>query len=108
MVNRFVFDINLVSGGQKTIISACFIFAIQMNDPCLFYVFDEIYANLDQAYREKLYQIVKNSTAQYFATSFREESFIVADKNFCIISKNKKSFIDEIGQKLAFETIRVE
>jgi len=105
MTNGNLVDINLLSGGQKTVIALCLIFAVQKNDPSPFYVFDEIDANLDKAFCDKLYQIIGKSTAQYFITSFKEESLVVADKFFGVVSKNKESFIDEIDQSLAYETI---
>ena len=40
-----------LSGGQKSVVALAFIFAIQQCDPAPFYLFDEIDANLDAAYR---------------------------------------------------------
>ena len=40
-------SIEQCSGGQKTLLALCFIFAIQRCDPAPFYLFDEIDANLD-------------------------------------------------------------
>ena len=40
-----------LSGGQKSLVALAFIFAIQQCDPAPFYLFDEIDANLDAAYR---------------------------------------------------------
>jgi structural maintenance of chromosome 3 (chondroitin sulfate proteoglycan 6) len=40
-----------LSGGQKSLVALALIFAIQQCDPAPFYLFDEIDANLDAAYR---------------------------------------------------------
>ena len=40
-----------LSGGQKSVVALALIFAIQRVDPAPFYLFDEIDANLDTAYR---------------------------------------------------------
>jgi len=43
--------ITQLSGGQKTVVALALIFAIQKTDRGYFYLFDEIDANLDPAYR---------------------------------------------------------
>lgn len=107
MIDNQITDINILSGGQKTVVALCLIFAIQKNDPSPFYVFDEIDANLDNSYCEKLYGIISSSTSQYFITSFKQQSIHAADEYFGVVSKNKESFIDEIDASLAYETIKV-
>jgi len=44
-------QLQLLSGGQKTLTALALIFAIQRSDPAPFYLFDEIDANLDPEYR---------------------------------------------------------
>lgn len=99
-------DIATMSGGQKTMVALSFIFAIQKNDPSPFYVFDEIDANLDQQYCERLSEIIEMSDAQYFISSFKTEMIKACEQCFGVVSKDKQSFIAEISKELAYETIR--
>ncbi|KAM0680326.1 hypothetical protein GINT2_001381 [Glugoides intestinalis] len=99
-------EIATMSGGQKTMIALSFIFAIQKNDPSPFYVFDEIDANLDQQYCERLADIIEMSDSQYFISSFKTEMIKACDRCFGVVSKDKQSFIDEINKELAYETIK--
>lgn len=43
--------VDALSGGQKTLVSLAFIFALQKVDPTPFYIFDEVDANLDDSKR---------------------------------------------------------
>jgi structural maintenance of chromosome 3 (chondroitin sulfate proteoglycan 6) len=52
-----------LSGGQKSLVALALIFAIQRCDPAPFYLFDEIDANLDGAYRHAV-----ASTMTHFQT----------------------------------------
>lgn len=99
-------DIPSMSGGQKTVVALCLIFAVQKNDPSPFYVFDEVDANLDKSYCERLYEIISQSTSQYFIASFKEESVRAGDKFFGVAIANKESFVAEIDKDLAMETIK--
>ena len=46
-----VLSLKALSGGQKTLVALALIFAIQRCDPAPFYLFDEIDAALDPAFR---------------------------------------------------------
>lgn len=106
VINGNVCDVPSMSGGQKTVIALCIIFAIQKNDPSPFYVFDEIDANLDKNYGERIYEIIGRSSSQHFITSFKEESVKAGSKFFGIAVANKESFVAEIDKELAIETIK--
>lgn len=93
------------SGGQKSIISLCLIFAIQKNDPSPFYCFDEIDANLDVGYVTKLYNLIKESEAQYFITSFKADSLSTGERIFGVATKDKESYVDEISHEVASNLI---
>lgn len=43
--------VEALSGGQRTLVSLAFIFALQKVDPTPFYIFDEVDANLDEQKR---------------------------------------------------------
>lgn len=109
MIDIEIADNNLLdamSGGQKTVIALCLIFAIQKNDPSPFYVFDEIDANLDPLFCSKLYELVKNSRSQYFITSFKEDALVIADKIYGVVSKDKESFVGEIEYNVGLSIIK--
>lgn len=61
------FDINSLSGGEKTLVALSFIFAIQEIKPHCFYIFDEIDAALDKRNSERLAGLIKQyvNKAQY-------------------------------------------
>ncbi len=48
-----------LSGGQKTLTALTLIFAIQRCDPAPFYLFDEIDAALDPAYRTSVAKLLR-------------------------------------------------
>lgn len=48
-----------LSGGQKTLVALTLIFAIQRCDPAPFYLFDEIDAALDPAYRASVAKLLR-------------------------------------------------
>lgn len=105
-IDGTVTSLALLSGGQKTVIALCLLFAVHKNDPAPFYVFDEIDANLDSSYRVKVYEIIRETDAQYFITSFKEESLRCGDHFFGVAVDNKASFVGEIDAGLAAETIK--
>lgn len=47
-------DVSQLSGGQKTVVSIAFLFALQKVDSSPFYIFDEVDCNLDGRYRRHL------------------------------------------------------
>lgn len=101
-----VCDIQSLSGGQKTVIALCLIFAIQKNDPSPFYVFDEIDANLDMEHCTRLSEIVSQSNSQYFISTFKSEMINSAEKYFGVAVKDNQSYVAEISKELAFQTIQ--
>eukprot|EP00919_Chromeraceae_sp_WS-2016_P066698 GHVR01157788.1.p2 GENE.GHVR01157788.1~~GHVR01157788.1.p2 ORF type:complete len:140 (+),score=11.15 GHVR01157788.1:68-487(+) len=105
-INNQVVDLNSFSGGQKTVISICLIFAIQKTDPSPFYVFDEIDANLDLNYSLKIYDLIRQSDAQFLITSFKNEAISCGDKFFGVVVQDQCSHVGEIDKDLAVETLR--
>lgn len=106
LIDGKICDVNSMSGGQKSVIALSLIFAIQKNDPSPFYIFDEIDANLDIAYCERLSGIIMNSESQYFISSFKPQMIDCCGTFFGVISKDKESFVDEIEKELAYEIIK--
>lgn len=67
-------DIRSLSGGEKTLTTLSFIFAIQEFDPATFYVMDEVDAALDKRNAELLAKLVKSYSdrAQYVIISHND------------------------------------
>lgn len=100
-----------LSSGQKTLVALAFIFAIQRADPSPFYLFDEIDADLDQKYRQKVASYIEKISkeeqgekSQFIIISFRPEIARVANKHFLVEMKGKASAISAITkeQSIAF------
>ena len=99
-----------LSGGQKTMVALCLIFAIQRCDPAPFYIFDEIDAALDATHRSALAAIIEQQAAevddkgeertptQFVTTTFRPELIKAADKCYGVTHVRKASTIKNIDQ----------
>ena len=97
-------NIGKLSGGQKSLVALCLIFAIQQCDPAPFYLFDEIDAALDAQYRNAvasksvlliMLDMVKelSANAQFIITTFRSELLAEADKFYGVTFTKKVSKI---------------
>lgn len=66
--------IDSLSGGEKSLTSMAFIFAIQRYDPSPFYYFDEVDQNLDAVNSEFLARMIKDNAryAQFIVVSLRK------------------------------------
>ena len=87
-----------LSGGQKSLVALCLIFAIQKCDPAPFYLFDEIDAALDTQYRSAVAEMIHrlSQNAQFITTTFRPELLVHADKFYGVTFSNKVSKIQLI------------
>lgn len=106
-----------LSGGQKTMVALCLIFAIQRCDPAPFYIFDEIDANLDAAHRASLAKMIERQAApedeageerahtQFITTTFRPELIHTGDKFYGVTHRNKASTIRTIDKHEALRII---
>ncbi len=79
--NKFL-DIKSLSGGEKTMTTLAFIFAIQEYDPHSFYILDEIDAALDKHNSETLAKYVESYSkkAQYIVISHNDA--VISDANY--------------------------
>ena len=70
-----------LSPGQKTVLSVCIVMALQKCCPSPFYCFDEIDADLDQAYVRAITRVMEEvaRTSQIFVTTFRPEALQLKD-----------------------------
>jgi len=68
------FDINSLSGGEKTLVALSMIFAIQEYKPYSFYIFDEIDAALDKRNSERLAALIRKhmQTGQYIVVTHND------------------------------------
>lgn len=71
-----------LSGGQKTLVALALIFSIQRLDPAPFYLFDEIDAALDPAYRSTVAKMLARQSndpsnpSQFIITTFHPQASI--------------------------------
>jgi structural maintenance of chromosome 3 (chondroitin sulfate proteoglycan 6) len=96
-----------LSGGQKSLVALALIFAIQKCDPAPFYLFDEIDANLDPAYRFTVANMINelSENAQFICTTFRPELIDFGDKFYGVSFKDRISSIDTITKDDAMQFV---
>ncbi len=70
-----------LSGGEKSLVSMAFIFAIQEHEPSPFYLLDEVDQNLDAVNAERIAMMIRASShaAQFIQISLRKVSLKEAD-----------------------------
>jgi len=73
-LGKRVTRLDALSGGEKSLTSMAFIFAIQMYDPSPFYYLDEVDQNLDAVNSELLARLVRDNAkfAQFIVVSLRK------------------------------------
>ena len=75
-------SLEILSGGEKTLVALSFIFAVQEFYPAPFYIMDEIDAALDGPNVHRTSIVIKEfaSQAQFLVISHREENIVNADR----------------------------
>ncbi|MFW9853283.1 MAG: hypothetical protein ACFFDS_10080, partial [Candidatus Thorarchaeota archaeon] len=75
-------SLEILSGGEKTLVALSFIFAVQEFYPAPFYIMDEIDAALDGPNVHRVSMVIKEfaSQAQFMVISHREENIVNADR----------------------------
>jgi structural maintenance of chromosome 3 (chondroitin sulfate proteoglycan 6) len=109
-------SLRALSGGQKTLVALALILAIQRCDPAPFYLFDEVDAALDPAYRAAVAQLLRRQAddprnpAMFVVTTFHPQVVAEADKVYGVSHGNRVSAIDAISREdaLAFLTSEEE
>ncbi|MEM0002898.1 MAG: AAA family ATPase [Thermoproteota archaeon] len=100
--NKYPRPVYGCSGGEKSVASLCFIFALQHLKPAPFYLFDEIDAHLDpvnvQNYA-KLLQL-RSKDSQYIVISLKDLVASKADKVVGVFMRNGKTRILDTQQIL--------
>jgi len=79
--HKKVLRLEALSGGEKSLVSMAFLFAIQQYDPSPFYMLDEVDQNLDAVNAEKVARMVGRNahTAQFVQISLRKVTLKEAD-----------------------------
>ena len=100
-------EMNQLSGGQKSLVALTLIFAIQKCDPAPFYLFDEIDAALDPAYRKAVAGMISelSENAQFISTTFRPELLEAGDMFLGVLYKHKVSDVRTISKQQATEFV---
>ncbi len=75
-------SLQILSGGEKTLVALSFIFAVQEFYPAPFYIMDEIDAALDGPNVHRVSVVIKEfaSQSQFMVISHREENIVNADR----------------------------
>ena len=75
-------SLEILSGGEKTLVALSFIFAVQEFYPAPFYIMDEIDAALDGPNVHRVSMVIKEfaKQAQFMVISHREENIVNADR----------------------------
>jgi chromosome segregation ATPase len=80
-IGRKLMNIDLMSGGEKTLTALAFLFAIQRFKPAPFYILDEIDAALDKPNTKKTVELIKKYSvnSQFIVISHNETTMQSAD-----------------------------
>jgi Chromosome segregation ATPases len=83
-----------MSGGEKAFALLILIFAILMQNPLQFYIFDEIDASLDKENSKKLSNLIKEmggSKSQFLVVSHNDSMIAGADTAIGVVKQNNES-----------------
>jgi structural maintenance of chromosome 3 (chondroitin sulfate proteoglycan 6) len=99
-----------LSGGQKSLVALALIFAIQRCDPAPFYLFDEIDANLDAAYRTSVARLLAElkDEAQFLTTTFRPELLEGAEMFWGVSFGGRVSRVESISKEQALQFVELD
>ena len=73
------YSMDSLSGGETTLVSLMFIFALQMYKPSPFYILDEVDAALDKENSKRMIQLIREMSKQ--------SQFVIVSHNDTVISK---------------------
>lgn len=92
-------NIDSMSGGEKSLTSLAFIFAIQLYEPAPFYFFDEVDAALDMTNSRKVGLLIKEMSkrSQFISITHNDQVVKVADQIVGVAKNNTNSSV--IGLK---------
>lgn len=83
-VGKKILNLDVMSGGEKTLTSLSFLFAVMQHSAAPFYILDEIDAALDKANAKKIANLIKNysSHVQFIVITHNDITISMADKVF--------------------------
>jgi chromosome segregation protein len=86
-------NLDLMSGGQKSLIALMLLFAIQMRTPMSFYVFDEIDVALDKENSKKLSTLIRqlSQKSQFIVVSHNDSLIAAADTAIGVVHNSNES-----------------
>lgn len=86
-----------LSGGQRSVVALCLVFAMITYKPAPFYIFDEIDSALDLSYTQSIGELLKKEVkAQFFVVSLKEDMFRYADCVFEVGCEDNKPVVKKI------------
>jgi chromosome segregation protein len=91
--DKEVHRLNMMSGGEKSLTTLSFIFAIQRYMPAPFYAFDEVDMSLDGVNVDRISQMVRElcSFSQFVIVSLRKPMIEAADRMMGVTIRSDKS-----------------
>jgi len=103
--NKYPRPIYGCSGGEKSVTSLCFIFAMQHLRPAPFYLFDEIDAHLDPVNVQNYVKLLKSRSreTQHIVISLKDIVASKADKVVGVFMKNGKTKLVELPKLIKLE-----
>ncbi len=101
-------SLEILSGGEKTLVALSFIFAVQEFYPAPFYILDEIDAALDGPNVHRVSTVIQefSSQAQFIIISHREENIVNAERIYGV-SMQKSGITDVFSVDLEEEAKRL-
>jgi len=90
-----VLDIDSISGGEKSLTSLAFLFAIMQHYSAPFYVLDEVEAALDKVNTKKIAELIKkySKDVQFIVITHNDTTISMADRVFGVSMENGVSKI---------------
>ncbi|ORD93732.1 SMC3 [Enterospora canceri] len=107
--DEIIENLNGLSGGQKTTFSLALMLAVQRTDPSPLYIFDEIDANLDSTFCSRVYDLLRETNAQFVISTFKNISNTdlgSGTKYFGVMMEDKTSQVGEISKEAATESLK--
>ena len=89
-----------LSPGQKTLVAICIALAFQSISPCPFYFLDEIEADLDTNYVERVSDYIggMSKDSQIFLTTFKPQMARFQSSNYFMVSIPHNEAVSKIGR----------
>ena len=106
--HKKVLRLEALSGGEKSLVSMAFIFAIQQYDPSPFYMLDEVDQNLDAVNAEKVARMIGRNAhmAQFVQISLRKVTLKEADHLIGVTMRSDG--ISEVVMKVSLADVHEE